>query len=58
MTDRDGDPIEQPADDAWHRTYLELGYEWCRPCREYHRPPECAIDEQGLPELDWIERFT
>lgn len=42
-----------PADDEWHQVYVELGYTWCRPCGEYHRPPECAIDQQGVPELDW-----
>lgn len=26
---------------------LNAGYPWCRPCGEHHRPPECAIDEQG-----------
>lgn len=23
------------------------GYDWCRPCGDHHRPPECAVDEQG-----------
>ncbi|QLF84140.1 hypothetical protein KNV15_gp81 [Gordonia phage Jambalaya] len=27
--------------------YLAFGYPWCRPCREHHRPPECAVDEAG-----------
>lgn len=27
--------------------YLAAGYLWCRPCREHHRPPECAVDVQG-----------
>jgi hypothetical protein len=27
--------------------YRDTGYLWCRPCREHHRPPECAVDEQG-----------
>lgn len=54
MTDpTPADPRPQPADDYWHRAYLDAGYDWCRPCGEYHRPPECAIDERGVPELDW-----
>ena len=36
----------------WAQTYRDCGYEWCRPCAEWHRPPECAIDEQGRA-LDW-----
>lgn len=31
----------------WDQTYHDVGYEWCRPCREWHRPPECDIDEDG-----------
>lgn len=27
--------------------YLAVGYPWCRPCHEHHRPPECAVDEHG-----------
>ena len=45
MTAPDADTAG-PADD-WHQTYVELGYLYCRPCREYHRPPECAINEYG-----------
>lgn len=30
-------------------TYVSLGYPWCRPCGEHHRPPECDIDDQGRP---------
>lgn len=30
--------------DCWH---LAANYPWCRPCEEHHRPPECAVDEQG-----------
>lgn len=26
---------------------LNAGYPFCRPCGEHHRPPECAIDQQG-----------
>lgn len=43
----------EPATDDWHQTMLDLGYIWCRPCVEYHRGRECAIDEHGVPELDW-----
>jgi hypothetical protein len=31
-------------DSCW---FVDLGYVWCRPCGEHHRPPECAIDERG-----------
>ena len=27
--------------------HFDCGYPWCRACGEHHRPPECAIDEQG-----------
>lgn len=46
---------QEPARDEWHQAYLDSGYDWCRPCREYHRPPECAIDQDGVPELEWDE---
>jgi hypothetical protein len=41
-----------PDTDEWAQTYRDCGYDYCRPCREWHRPPECAIDEQGRA-LDW-----
>jgi hypothetical protein len=37
MSEREWYP--KPADDEWHQTYLACGYDWCRPCGEYHRPP-------------------
>lgn len=44
-------PLDMPnpcgdmcGDDCWHAAF---GYPWCRPCGEHHRPPECAIDDQG-----------
>jgi len=30
--------------ECWH---FAAGYEWCRPCQEHHRPPECAINDRG-----------
>jgi hypothetical protein len=33
----------------WSQSYRDLGYDWCRPCQEWHRPPECAIDQDGEP---------
>ncbi len=42
-----------PLESDWDQVHRDLGYEWCRPCAEWHRPPECAIDEDGVPELDW-----
>ena len=39
-------------DDPWTITHLAAGYVWCRPHEEWHRPPECAINEQGQA-VDW-----
>lgn len=41
-----------PEDDEWYQAMVDVGYAWCRPCREYHRPPECCIDQDGNA-LDW-----
>lgn len=38
--------------DAWDRAFIEAGYAYCRPCAEWHRPPECWIDQRGVPALD------
>jgi hypothetical protein len=46
MTDYD------PDDDEWAPALRAVGYEWCRPCQEWHRGPECWIDENGTPALD------
>ena len=49
----DDDAAELAAEtDRW---FEACGYYFCRPCGEYHRPPECAIDEDGVPELDWAD---
>lgn len=40
--------------DDWDAVFRQVGYEYCRPCREWHRPPECAIDESGVPDLDQV----
>lgn len=32
--------------------HFQVGYPFCRPCDEHHRPPECAIDEHGRA-LNW-----
>lgn len=34
-------------DDPAGCLHFALDYPWCRPCGEHHRPPECAINEQG-----------
>jgi hypothetical protein len=34
-------------------TYRDAGYDWCRPCGEWHRPPECPINERGEPAPTW-----
>jgi len=34
-------------DDPQGCIYLNSGYPYCRSCAEHHRPPECAINEQG-----------
>lgn len=44
-----------PGDDEWGPTMNDLGYTWCRPCVDYHRPPECAIREDGAT-AHWWER--
>lgn len=33
--------------DEWDQAYIDLGYVHCRPHGEWHRPPECAIDQEG-----------
>ena len=38
---------EHDPPDEWDQTFLDCGYSWCRPCEEWHRPPECSVDEQG-----------
>ena len=43
------------ADDEWHQAHVDAGYDYCRSCKEYHRPPECAINEQGVPLDPWGE---
>lgn len=43
------------AADPWDQACLDLGYAWCRPCQEWHRPPECWIDQDGTPALDLPE---
>ena len=42
----------QDPPDEWDKVQMAAGYTWCRPCAEWHRPPECWIDEQGVSELD------
>lgn len=44
-----------PGDDEGGQTMVDLGYTWCRPCREYHRPPECAILQDGSTAHWWDE---
>lgn len=38
---------EHDPPDEWDQTFMDAGYSWCRPCGEWHRPPECAVDERG-----------
>lgn len=40
------------AVDPWEQAYRDLGYAWCRPCAEWHRPPECWITDRGVSALD------
>lgn len=44
-----------PGGDPWHQTHIEAGYILCRAHGEYHRPPECPIDEQGQPVPQWAD---
>lgn len=39
--------------DEWTSVYADLGYVWCRPHEEYHRPPECAIRADGSTAPWW-----
>lgn len=55
MTDGSDRQAYDPDTDEWAQTFRDCGYEWCRPCREWHRPPECWIDEQGRPRLDLLQ---
>ena len=48
-------PDDERAPDEWHQTYLDAGYDFCRPCRQYHRPPECPVDETGTPHPAWLD---
>lgn len=41
-----------PGEEEWAQTYRDCGYDWCRPCREWHRPPECWITPDGVPAYD------
>lgn len=41
------------GEEEWAGTYRDIGYDWCRPCGEWHRPPECPIDEQGRAVPTW-----
>ena len=53
MTDLARVTAPKPTEGSdWDQTYRDAGYEWCRPCGEWHRPPECAIDELGRA-LHW-----
>lgn len=47
-----------PPDDGidWDRALLDAGYIHCRPHDEWHRPPECAIRQDGTPAPWWEAR--
>jgi hypothetical protein len=38
---------------CWCQTYIDFGYIWCRPDEEWHRPPECPVNEAGEPDPWW-----
>ena len=54
MTDEQVDPppAYDPDDDEWAAVHRALGKEWCRPCAEWHNPPECWIDTEGVSRFD------
>lgn len=54
MTGWHDHPEDEPCG-GWCRAYTDSGRRWCRPCREWHRGPECVIDEEGEPDLDKID---
>lgn len=35
---------EHDPPDEWDIAFMQTGYSYCRPCGEYHRPPECVIE--------------
>jgi hypothetical protein len=38
----------------WANAYQDIGYEYCRTCTDWHRPPECPVDDSGKPLHPWI----
>lgn len=44
--------IENDPWNEWDQALIEAGYIPCRPCNEWHRPPECWITEEGIPALE------
>jgi len=39
-----------PLNGGWDdETMALMGYVWCRAHTDYHRLPECAVDESGQP---------
>lgn len=49
---------EAPRFDEWDQVMIDAGYAWCRPCDEWHRPPECAVALDGLPVHWWDQIST
>ena len=47
--------MEQREGSDWDQTYIDAGYAWCRPHGEWHRPPECPIDESGNANPVWLD---
>jgi hypothetical protein len=39
--------VEDERMDEWDQLLIDSGYIYCRPHAEWHRPPECAIDQEG-----------
>jgi hypothetical protein len=46
--------MQEERDEEWAQTYRDLGYAFCRPHQEWHRPPECAINQNG-ETVPWWE---
>jgi hypothetical protein len=46
-------PASEQDPDRWAEAYWDTGYTYCPADKEWHRPPECAIDEAGQPSPPW-----
>jgi hypothetical protein len=50
---RDRSKLPASEDDEWADAFWDAGYDYCRAHKDWHRPPECEIDENGNPDPSW-----